>query len=161
MQRRLFDHEIVYMRDVQDMTWGEIAEIDGRSPQRMMQIYRKYKDSPITTIKENFPWKVPATKDVWSHPVAKGMRYHGYAMIGEDLTEDAAKRRQQFLERIDYLNHVVDYGPQYGGIPGWTSKPGFALLPREESDEGYIIKMRAGIRLTDLGEKIWRLPPSV
>lgn len=53
---------------------------------------------------------------------------------------------------------VIDYNPAYPAIPGVVNTPGFAYVPRTESDEDFIIKIRPGVRITTIGDRIWRLP---
>ena len=53
---------------------------------------------------------------------------------------------------------VLDYNPEYPPIMGLTSTPGFAYIPRTEEDEDFMMKIRRGVKVTPLGNRIWRLP---
>ncbi|WP_144403114.1 hypothetical protein [Corynebacterium singulare] len=68
------------------------------------------------------------------------------------------RKAQRLAERLIVFRQVIDYNPAYPAIPGIVNTPGFAYVPRTESDEDFIIKIRPDVRVTTIGDRIWRLP---
>ena len=114
--------------------------------------------SPITTVKDNMPWDVDPEFARNSTLIAMRLVGHERVAPGK-MTEESRERANSLIKRLRQFNVVVDYDPSYPPIIGLTSTPGFAYLPRTDRDEDFIMKIRPGVRITPLGNKIWRLPP--
>lgn len=114
--------------------------------------------SPIATVQDNMPWDVDPELSRNSTFVALRLVGHERVAPGK-LIDESRARANGLLKRLRQFNVVVDYDPDYPPIIGLTNTPGFAYVPREESDEDFIIKIKPGVRITPLGDKIWRMPP--
>ena len=125
-------------------------------------IHRLAKDagyiSPTTTVLENLPWDVDPEFARNSTLIAFRLVGHNAVAPGK-LTLESQERANGLIRRLRQYDTVVDYNPSYPPVVGLTSLPGFAYLPRTEEDEDFIMKIRPGVRITPLGDKIWRLPP--
>lgn len=142
----------------QGMRQVEIAEAYGVSRQYINNLAKKggYL-SPITTVTENMPWEVAS--ESYRHPAYMAMRLVGhFAVAQSNLEAESIERALGFIKRLRTYDAVVDYNPSYSGIIGVTTFPGFSFLPRVEADEDFIMKIRPGVRITPLGDKIWRMP---
>ncbi|UBI10026.1 hypothetical protein LA324_05300 [Corynebacterium coyleae] len=114
--------------------------------------------SPITTVQENLPWDVDP--DFNRNSTFMALRLVGHEAVAPGkLTEESRERAAGLIRRLRQFNVVVDYDPDYPPIVGLTNTPGFAYVPRTEKDEDFIVKIKPGVRITPLGDKIWRLPP--
>lgn len=114
---------------------------------------------PVTTIvTENFPWEVD--RAFIDNPIYTLIRLHGRYLLegGSSRSDRLTKSVNNFRKQLADFGYVVDYSPEYGPIMGVTKHGGFAYLPRTTEDENFIFKVREGVRITELGEKIWRLP---
>lgn len=116
-------------------------------------------ESPFKTMAENLPWDVP--RELRDNTIYKNVRRHGIWKTNNNLSEVDRAHLRAFLQKLEIFNSVVDYDPKYPAVPGYSNTPGFAYLPRTETDEDYIIKIKTGVRLTQLGEQIWRKPTNI
>lgn len=113
--------------------------------------------SPITTVKENMPWEVDP--ELSRNATIVSFRLVGHAAVAPDnLSEESRERANSLIRRLERYNVVVDYDPNYPPIVGLTNVPGIKYIPRTEDDEDFIMKIRPGVRITPLGDRIWRLP---
>lgn len=114
--------------------------------------------SPIGTVRDNMPWEVdPAFQ---KNATYMAFRLVGHNRVAPDSLEEGSKARAEgLINRLATFNVVLDYDPSYPPIPGLTNTPGFAYLPREEQDEDFMMKVKPGVKITPLGNKIWRMPP--
>lgn len=140
------------------MTQTEIARAAGVSRQRIHQIIKEAGyESLITEVTENLPWEVE--RQFLTNTIYKAMRLHGHWMLDNDaLTKGSLGKLRAFHRKLVAFNQVIDYDPAYQAIPGISNTPGFAYLPRRPEDGNYIIRLRHGVKLTPVGEKIWQLP---
>ncbi|MCZ9293310.1 helix-turn-helix domain-containing protein [Corynebacterium meitnerae] len=136
----------------------DIAREYGVSRQYVYQLAKRAGyTSPITTVQENLPWDVDPE-------FARNSTFIAFRLVGHEavapgnLTKESHERAHGLLRRLRQHNVVVDYNPTYPPVIGLTSLPGFAYLPRTEEDEDFIMKIRPGVKVTPLGNKIWRLP---
>lgn len=113
--------------------------------------------SPIAIVRENLPWDVDPEFSRNATFVALRLIGHEVVAPGKMIDESRA-RANGLLKRLKQFNVVVDYDPSYPPVIGLTNTPGFAYLPREAQDEDFIVKIRPGVRITPLGNKIWRMP---
>lgn len=113
---------------------------------------------PITTITENLPWEVDSS--CFRNTIYISLRAYGHINLGgpESLEKDTVRRAETLVRRLKVFNQVIDYDPEYPPIPGLSNVNGFAYVPRTEADEDYVIKIRPGVKITPLGEKLWRMP---
>lgn len=113
---------------------------------------------PITTITENLPWEVDG--ECFRNTIYISMRAYGHSVLtGRDsLEKDTVRRADTLVRRLQVFNQVIDYDPEYPPVPGLTNVNGFTYLPRTEADENFLMKIRPGVKITPLGEKLWRLP---
>lgn len=114
--------------------------------------------SDTTKITENFPWEVD--KKFYSSFIYRLVRLHGKAMLAgiDSVGVKSRKDVESLHERLKTYGVVIDYGEDYPPLPNLNKHGGFAFLPRTKEDEDFILKIRDGVKITDLGNKIWRLP---
>lgn len=113
--------------------------------------------SPITTVRENMPWEVDP--ELARNSTIVSFRLVGHAAVAPDnLSEESLERANSLIRRLKTYNVVVDYDPTYPPIIGLTSTRGAKYFPRTEADEDFIMKIRPGVLVTPLGNRIWRLP---
>lgn len=117
--------------------------------------------SPITTITENFPWGVEEM-DFRNH-LYQALRLFGHAQLDgwENLQESSRNKVRPLVKKLRSFGLVLDHGEQYQAIPGVSNLPGIGFTHRTPEDENFVIKVRDGVRITPLGDKIWRLPEEV
>lgn len=114
--------------------------------------------SPITTVQENLPWEV-------NPDFARNATFMAFRLIGHEavapgkLTDESRERANGLIRRLRQFDVVVDYDPGYPPIVGLTNTPGFAYVPRTEQDEDFVMKIKPGVKVTPLGDRIWRMPP--
>lgn len=140
----------------------EIAQKYGVSRQYVGQLAKRggYV-SPITMVQENLPWDVAPQH--LRNTAYKALTLHGhYRLSPETLRQaSASKKLRALYGRLINNDVVIDYDPSYPAVPGLLGAGGFAFVPREEEDENFIIKIRPGIRLTRLGNQLWRFPTNI
>lgn len=113
--------------------------------------------SPISTVQDNMPWDVDPAFSRNSTFVAFRLVGHARVAPGK-LVGPSIERANGLLKRLRQFNVVVDYDPDYPPIIGLTNTPGFAYVQREDTDEDFIMRVKPGVRITPLGDKIWRMP---
>lgn len=140
------------------MSQTEIAVEHGVSRQYVCKLAKQagYRN-PYRTMMENLPWDVDS--EFAENTIYKNVRRHGILMTTGQLGESDTDHIRALYRKLDAFNVVVDYDPSYPALPGFSNLGGFAFLPRTAEDEDYIIKIRPGINLTDIGQKIWRRHP--
>lgn len=141
------------------MTQSEIAREFGVSRQYVNKLLKDTgRESPITVVSENLPWEV--SPEYYDSVIYANLRIAAHYNLtnGEDLVNSSLVKVRALTRKLLGFRMVVDYDPSYPAIPGVTATPGFAYLPRAEADEDYMIKIRPGVRLTETGKKIWRIP---
>nr|WP_162933298.1 hypothetical protein [Corynebacterium lactis] len=140
------------------MKQSEIARRYGVSRQYICQLAQAGGHTPLTPIvAENMPWEVPS--ELLSNTIYKALRLFGHWQLdNEALAEASLTKIRGFLNKLERFNQVVDYDPSYPAVPGLTNMPGFAYVPRVESDENFVFRVREGVRITPVGNRIWRLP---
>lgn len=114
--------------------------------------------SPISTVGENLPWVIDPAFN--KNAVYIALRAYGHTRVaGRDAMEpDSVRRADTLIRRLEVFQQVIDYDPDYPPIPGLTNTSGFAYLPRRPEDEDFVVRIRPGVDITPLGDKIWRLP---
>lgn len=149
---------VIYLMN-QGIRQTDIAREYGVSRQYVYKLAKKGGHvSPITTVTENMPWDVD--NEFLNNHLYQSLRLYGHSRVeGEDaLNGSSLTKLNAFKKKIIHYGLVVDYDPDYPAVPGVVNLPGFALLHRTEQDEDFVIKIRPGVRITPLGDKIWRLP---
>lgn len=112
---------------------------------------------PVTVVTENMPWEVDS--EYFANTVYQSVRLVGHWSVEpEALSGSSRQKVRAFLRKLVQFQQVVDFDPSYPAMPGLTNTPGFAYVPRTSEDEDFLIKIRPGVRITPLGNKIWRLP---
>lgn len=159
MAKGLTPKRVIDMMTFEGKTQNEIAVEFGVSRQYIhkLAIQGGY-ESSTTKVTESLPWEVDSS--FIKNYVYRMVRVYGRERIeGYDALGNFAQRLyRNLVKTLTRHNVVVDYNPEYGPIIGVTDIGGFAYLPRTEKDEDFIFKVREGVRITELGEKIWRLP---
>lgn len=142
----------------QGLSQAEIARLFGVTRQYVNQLAKRGGRTPIAPqVTANLPWNVdPAYQ---SNSLYGGLRLLGsYQLDPKSIRGSSIGKLHAFLRKIELFNQVLDYDPEYPAIRGYSNTPGFALRPREETDEDFVIKIRPGVTLTPIGKKIWRMP---
>ena len=154
-------HDIVMSMIQEGYRQSEIAEAYGVSRQYVSKLAKQsgYVSS-MTIINDNLPWKVDP--DFQKNSLYQAIRLVAhYNLDGEEAfrkTKTSRRKAQLLVQRLVVYRQVIDYNPAYPAIPGVVNTPGFAYVPRTESDEDFIIKIRPDVRITTIGDRIWRLP---
>lgn len=151
------------MRLIEDgQTQSEIAREFGVTRQYVSKLAKDggYHNR-FRVVSENLPW--PVDSAFGHNTIYKNLRRHAIAQANgmDSLSKIDRSHVLAFRKRLAVFNSVVDYNPSYPAMPGFTNTPGFAYVPREEGDEGFVIRLRPGVRLTSEGKKLWRLPVEV
>lgn len=113
--------------------------------------------SRLNLLREAMPWDVDTEFSRNSSLIAFRLAGH-IAIDPKSISDEGKERAGSFLNRLRTFNVVLDYNPEYPPIMGLTSTPGFAYIPRTEEDEDFMMKIRRGVKVTPLGNRIWRLP---
>ncbi|WP_152680488.1 hypothetical protein [Corynebacterium aurimucosum] len=115
----------------------------------------------MTIINDHLPWDIH-TSDYQDNTLYQVFRMTAtYNLEGEAaFTNSPSSRRKvrSFVKRLTVYQQVVDFNPEYPAIPGIVNGPGFAYVPRSSEDEDFIMKIRPGVRVSNVGNRIWRLP---
>ncbi|AJI78499.1 hypothetical protein CSING_04790 [Corynebacterium singulare] len=154
-------HDIVMTMIKEGYRQSDIAREYGVSRQYVSKLAKQSGYiSSMTIINDNLPWRVDS--DFQKNSLYQSLRLIAhYNLEGEDAFVNAKTSRrkaQRLAERLIVFRQVIDYNPAYPAIPGIVNTPGFAYVPRTESDEDFIIKIRPDVRVTTIGDRIWRLP---
>lgn len=140
---------------------SEIAREFGVSRQYVSKLARQSGYvSAMTIINEHLPWEVDS--EYQSNTLYQALRLVAhYNLEGDEAFRHSATSRRKartLIKKLTVYRQVIDYNPAYPAIPGVVNTPGFAYVPRTESDEDFIIKIRPDVRITTTGDRIWRLP---
>jgi hypothetical protein len=141
------------------MRQTEIADAYGVSRQYVYKLLKHAgHESQITEITDNLPWEIDLR--VTENTVYQAVRKMAHInLAGADSLPEASRQKARALVRkLTRFNQVIDYDPSYPAVPGLTNTPGFAYVPRTTQDEDFAVKIRPGVRITPLGNKIWRIP---
>ena len=114
--------------------------------------------TPREAARQTFPWAVPAEQQGWTYRTL--LDHCDYiATRGRGMEEWKLRRLQDFYDKLEQENLVVEYHPE---IPANEAAEagGFAYRTREDSDGRLIIRVNDVTTLTDAGRIIWRMPPS-
>lgn len=139
----------------------EIAREFGVSRQYVSKLAREAGfENKYKIVGENLPWDVKP--DYLDNTIYKNLRRHGaYMAHGEKLPKNDMDKLIALYRKLTIFNQVVDYDPAYPALTGLSNTPGFTYLPRTEADEDFVIKVRPGINLTRIGDRIWRMPAEI
>ena len=139
------------------MTQTEIGREYGVSRQYVSKLAKDggYRN-PIRTMTENLPWDVD--QDFMDNAIYKNVRRHGILMATGSLSDADLKQVRSLYKKLIAFNAVVDYDPDYPPVVGFSNTNGFAFLPRTENDEDFVIKVKPETKITNVGDRIWRLP---
>lgn len=142
----------------QGMRQAEIAREFNVSRQYVNRLAIAGGHSPVSTeVTENLPWSVDP--EWYTNTIYQGLRLLGhYQLDPEGLVGSSRVKLRGFLRKLDTFNQVVDYDPSYPAIKGISNTPGFAYVPRRPEDNGLVIKNKPGIKITNTGKRIWRIP---
>lgn len=154
-------HDIVMSMIKEGYKQTEIAKEYGVSRQYVSKLAKQSGYiSSMTIINDNLPWEVDSEYQKNTLYQALRLIAH-YNLEGEDAfihSETSRRKAQVLTKKLIVFRQVIDYNPAYPAIPGVVNTPGFAYIPRTESDEDFIIKIRPDVRITTIGDRIWRLP---
>ena len=154
-------HDIVMSMIQEGYKQSQIAEAYGVSRQYVSKPAKQSGYvSTMTVINDNLPWEVdPAYQ---KNTVYQALRLVAHYNIDGDEafrhSETSRRKAQGLVKKLIVYRQVIDYNPAYPAIPGVVNTPGFAFIPRTESDEDFIVKIRPDVRITTIGDRIWRLP---
>ncbi|WP_123960270.1 hypothetical protein [Corynebacterium pseudopelargi] len=118
-----------------------------------------YKPFSSRLVRDNLPWEdISSEHD--DNIVFQAMRLHARVCLGgrEQIRGKSRDKVNAMYRKLLRFNQVIDYDPSYPPMPGLSGTGGFAYVPRQESDEDYMIRIKPGVRLTEEGKKIWKMP---
>lgn len=118
-------------------------------------------ESVINLINENLPWELPM--EYRGNHLYQALRLTAHLNYDpEGMTSKANfDKIGSLIRKLTVFNQVLDFDPDYPAVPRISNTPGFAFIPRTETDKNYMIKIRPGVKITKLGEKLWRLPQNL
>ncbi|MDK8500894.1 helix-turn-helix transcriptional regulator [Corynebacterium pseudodiphtheriticum] len=145
----------------QGMTQTELAREYGVTRQYIHKLAKQAGHEPLRTIvTENFPW--PIKPEFSQNNLYQVLRVIGtFNLDPEAISDNTLRRVRAVLRKLRNFNTVIDYDPGYPAVPGLVNTPGFAYVPRTESDENFIVKIKPETRITPIGRKLWRMPEGV
>ena len=145
----------------QGMTQTELAREYGVTRQYIHKLAKQAGHEPLRTIvTENFPW--PIKPNFYENHLYAALRAIGTFNLDPTAVRETTLRGvRSVLRKLQNFNTVIDYDPGYPAVPGLVNTPGFAYVPRTESDEGFIVKIKPETRITPIGRKLWRMPEGV
>lgn len=154
-------HDIVMSMIQEGYRQTQIAEAYGVSRQYVSKLAKQSGYvSTMTIINDNLPREVDP--EFQKNTLYQSLRLIGhYNLDGDDAfphSKTSYRKERGLTKKLIVYRQVIDYNPAYPAIPGVVNTPGFAYVPRTESDEDFIIKIRPGVRITTIGDRIWRLP---
>ncbi len=118
-----------------------------------------YKPFNPRLVRENLPWE-DVLPEHESNTLLQAMRLHARVYLGgrEQIRGRSRVKVNAMYRKLLRFNQVIDYDPSYPPMPGLSGTGGFAYVPRQDSDEDYMIRIKPGVRLTEEGKKIWKMP---
>ncbi|MDK4207004.1 helix-turn-helix domain-containing protein [Corynebacterium pseudodiphtheriticum] len=145
----------------QGMTQTELAREYGVTRQYIHKLAKQAGHEPLRTIvTENFPW--PVKPEFYNNHLYITLRAIGTFNLDPTAVRETTLRGvRSVLRKIQNFNTVIDCDPGYPAVPGLVNTPGFAYVPRTESDENFIVKIKPETRITPIGRKLWRMPEGV
>ena len=145
----------------QGMTQTELAREYGVTRQYIHKLAKQAGHEPLRTIvTENFPW--PIKPEFSQNNLYQALRVVGlWNMDPNAVKPNTLQKLRGVLRKLQNFNTVLDYDASYPAVPGLTNTPGFAYVPRTESDEGFIVKIKPETRITPIGRKLWLMPEGV
>ena len=139
---------------------ADIAREYGVSRQYVSKLAKQAgHQNPFQILHENLPWDVPG--EFTDNTLWKNLRRHGILMTTGKLGEADRIHLRALYRKLALFNQVVDFDPDYPALPGLSSTPGFAYVPRTEKDEDFMVKIRPGTNITRIRDHIWRMPPEI
>lgn len=149
--------ELALLLVEQGMKQSEIAADFGVTRQYVNKLAKQagYVSS-MTIVNENLPWEV--SPDYQTNTLYQAVRLVGHCNLGDISSKSSERKLSALLKKLRAFNQVIDFDPGYPAIPGVVNTPGFAYVPRTLEDEDFVIKIRPGVRITNIGNRIWRLP---
>lgn len=143
------------------MTQTELAREYGVTRQYIHKLAKQAGHEPLRTIvTENFPW--PIKPEFYDNHLYITLRAIGtFNLDSTAVRETTLRGVRSVLRKLQNFNTVIDYDPGYPAVPGLVNTPGFAYVPRAESDENFIVKIKPETRITPIGRKLWRMPEGV
>ncbi|MGV0428553.1 helix-turn-helix domain-containing protein [Corynebacterium pyruviciproducens] len=155
--------EEIFLLQGQGLTQAEIARRAGVTRQYIYKLLREsgYRSEfalQTRLIRNNFPWELE-NNEVMDNTVYIQLwlaaRFnHNPASISKTSTE----RVRALIRKLVRFHQVIDYDPHYPWVKGLFNTRGLAFLPRSLTDENYMIKIRPGITLTEVGKTLWQMP---
>ncbi|MCF4007711.1 helix-turn-helix domain-containing protein [Corynebacterium uropygiale] len=155
---RITPDEVMELLD-QGMSQAEIARQVGVTRQYIYKLAREGGYEPKwTKLTQHIPWDIPS--EFKGNALYQGFRAIGWVRWRgpASLTQSQYERARAIWRKLKAFNQVIDFDPKYPAVPGLTNGPGFAYVPRRESDGDYMIRIKPGVKLTPVGKKIWRMP---
>lgn len=137
---------------------SEIAKDYGVSRQYVHRLAKQGgHQALVTKVSQNFPWEI--TDEMYENTIYQALRLLGHYQLDPDKLKGTSRDKlKAFLRKLTLFNQVVDYDPDYPAVPGLSNTPGFAYVPRTESDKNYAVKIKPGVRITNTGERLWTIP---
>lgn len=145
----------------QGMTQTELAREYGVTRQYIHKLAKQAGHQPLRTIvTENFPW--PIKPEFYENHLYITLRAIGTFNLDPTAVRETTLRGvRSVVRKLQNFNTVIDSDPGYPAVPGLVNTPGFAYVPRTESDKGFIVKIKPETRITPIGRKLWRMPEGV
>lgn len=145
------------------LSQSDIARRYGVTRQHIHNVLKRSGYVPESTgqtklIRDNFPWEIEDT-EVYGNTVY--IQLWLAARFNDDpdsISKTSIERVRSLVRKLVRFNQVVDYDPDYPWVKGLLNTKGIAFLPRTVGDEDYMIKIRPGVRITPVGETLWRMP---
>lgn len=145
----------------QGMTQTELAREYGVTRQYIHKLAKQAGHEPLRTIvTENFPWSINPEFH-YNHLYTTLRSIGTFNLDPTAVRETTLRGVRSVLRKLQNFNTVIDYDPGYPAVPGLVNTPGFAYVPRAESDENFIVKIKPETRITPIGRKLWRMPEGV
>lgn len=139
-------------------TQADIARLFGVTRQYVNQLAKRGGRLPLgPTVTANLPWEVD--KAYRSNSLYGALRLLGnYNLDPNSLRGSSIGKLHAFLRKATLYDLVLDYNPDYPAVPGYSNTRGFAWCRRKSEDEDFVVKVRSGVVITPIGNKIWRIP---
>lgn len=144
-------------------TQNDIAKLFGVTRQYVSWVKRNkarsFSKTPRETALEHYPWKTG--EKFHNASPNRRMRDHAeyVATGGRGMNEEKLRRLVWFYDFLERENVVVEFDPNIPPKPGVSSVGGFAYRPRRDSDGDLMIRVNEHTTLTEMGKKLWRMPP--
>ena len=145
------------------LTQAEIARQAGVTRQYVYKIlrdagFRSEFAQQTRLIRDNFPWELENNEVMDNTVYIQLWLAARFNDTPDSISKTSTERVRALIRKLVRFNQVVDYDPKYPWVKGLFNTRGLAFLPRQEEDEDYMIKIRPGVTITEVGKKLWKVP---